>query len=53
MAKEYVEQRQGGYYLTGVRVSLDSRSTAELHIILPIAIKLTNISRPKRQTSIN
>ncbi len=24
MAKEYVEQRQGGYYLTGVRVSLDS-----------------------------
>jgi hypothetical protein len=24
MAKEYVEQRQGGYYLTGVRVSLGS-----------------------------
>jgi len=24
MAKEYVEQRQGGYYLTDVRVSLDS-----------------------------
>jgi hypothetical protein len=24
MAKEYVEQRQGGYYLTSVRVSLDS-----------------------------
>jgi uncharacterized protein (DUF433 family) len=24
MAKEYIEQRQGGYYLTGVRVSLDS-----------------------------
>ena len=24
MAKEYVEQRHGGYYLTGVRVSLDS-----------------------------
>src|SRR5258708_21403199 len=24
MAKEYVQQRQGGYSLTGVRVSLDS-----------------------------
>jgi uncharacterized protein (DUF433 family) len=24
MAKEYVEQRHGGYYLTGARVSLDS-----------------------------
>ena len=24
MAKEYVEQRQGGYYLTDVRISLDS-----------------------------
>src|ERR1700720_4137589 len=24
VAKEYVEQRQGGYYLTGVRISLDS-----------------------------
>src|SRR5258706_15541366 len=24
MANEYVEQRHGGYYLTGVRVSLDS-----------------------------
>ena len=24
MAQEYVEQRQGGYYLTGTRVSLDS-----------------------------
>src|SRR5258708_6195663 len=24
MAKEYVEQRNGGYYLTGTRVSLDS-----------------------------
>ena len=24
MAKEYVEQREGGYYLSGTRVSLDS-----------------------------
>src|ERR1700683_5198766 len=24
MAKEYVEERQGGYYLAGTRVSLDS-----------------------------
>jgi len=38
MAKEYVEQRDGGYYLAGSRVSLDSVVYAFLRGELPEGI---------------
>jgi len=38
MAKEYVEQRDGGYYLAGSRVSLDSIVYAFLRGESPVTI---------------
>jgi len=35
MAKEYVEERNGGYYIAGTRISLDSIvqvSTKDFHL---------------------